>query len=177
MQQHKHILLLTGAPGVGKTTVIRRVAERLSGRQLGGFYTEEIRGGGTRQGFRLATFDGEEIVMAHIDYPNAQRVGRYGVDVSSIDDVATRVLGPDTDKDIYVIDEIGKMECLSVSFVKSMRVLFGSGKPVVATVAAKGSGLIADVKRRQDAELWRVTSANRDDLPTKVVTWLDLLQG
>ncbi|MFZ1060598.1 MAG: nucleoside-triphosphatase, partial [Candidatus Rokuibacteriota bacterium] len=47
-----HVLLITGNPGSGKTTVIRRVAAALSGRRLGGFYTEEIRVGGERRGFR-----------------------------------------------------------------------------------------------------------------------------
>ena len=36
-------LLITGTPGVGKTTVIRRVAERLEPERTRGFYTEEIR--------------------------------------------------------------------------------------------------------------------------------------
>ena len=40
-------LLLTGHPGVGKTTVIKQVAAALGGR-AGGFYTEEIRGPGGR---------------------------------------------------------------------------------------------------------------------------------
>jgi NTPase len=39
-----YALLLTGAPpGVGKTTVIRRVAAQLEMRQFRGFYTGEIR--------------------------------------------------------------------------------------------------------------------------------------
>src|ERR687897_879407 len=38
-----HTLLLTGAAGVGKTTVIRRVAEALHDRRIQGFLTEEIR--------------------------------------------------------------------------------------------------------------------------------------
>jgi nucleoside-triphosphatase len=48
-------LLLTGRPGVGKTTVIKKVAEAL-GDRAGGFYTEEIRGAeGRRRGFQLVT--------------------------------------------------------------------------------------------------------------------------
>ena len=37
-----HILLVTGASGVGKTTVLRKVAESLDVR-ICGFYTEELR--------------------------------------------------------------------------------------------------------------------------------------
>jgi nucleoside-triphosphatase len=75
------VLLLTGAPGIGKTTVIGRVAERLKGKKLGGFYTEEIRDGGERRGFQLVGFDGTERVIAHIGFPKTHRVGKYGVDV------------------------------------------------------------------------------------------------
>ena len=66
-------LLLTGRPGVGKTTVIKKVAEAL-GDQAGGFYTEEIRGAdGRRRGFRLVALDGDKAVMALIDLRGAGR--------------------------------------------------------------------------------------------------------
>ncbi|MBU4398537.1 MAG: nucleoside-triphosphatase, partial [Planctomycetes bacterium] len=44
-------LLLTGPPGCGKTTVVRRVIERLCDHRLAGFYTKEIRQQGSRVGF------------------------------------------------------------------------------------------------------------------------------
>ncbi len=36
------VLWLTGVPGVGKTTVIQRVAKALPNQSLGGFCTEEM---------------------------------------------------------------------------------------------------------------------------------------
>ena len=54
----QHVLLITGAPGIGKTTVIQRVANELKHKGLRGFYTEEIREDGERRGFRLVGFDG-----------------------------------------------------------------------------------------------------------------------
>jgi nucleoside-triphosphatase len=82
-----HILLLTGAPGIGKTTIIKKVAERFKGKRLSGFYTEEIREHGERRGFRLVIFDGQERVIAHVDFPRAHCVGKYGVDVAALDEV------------------------------------------------------------------------------------------
>lgn len=168
----EHVLLLTGAPGIGKTAVIHRVAERLRGRRLGGFYTEEIRTEGQRQGFRLATFDGREIVMAHRNHPKTYQIGRYGVDVAAIDAVVGQALRLDEDVDVYLVDEIGKMECLSSRFITSMRTLLDRKKLVVATIALRGSGFIAEVKRNQNAQLWGVTHMNRDKLPAKVIGWL-----
>ena len=104
-------LLLTGAPGSGKTTALRRVAERLGGKRIAGFYTEEMRTRGERRGFRLVTCDGAEAVIAHVDFPKTSRVSKYGVDVAAIDRAADRALAPGAE--LYLVDEIGKMECLS----------------------------------------------------------------
>jgi nucleoside-triphosphatase len=171
MEQRTRTLLLTGVPGVGKTTVVRRVAERLAGLRLGGFYTEEMREGGARQGFRLIGFDGSERVLAHVDV-TGPRVSKYGVDVGALEAVAESLLAPRPEIQLYLVDEIGKMECFSERFVAAMRNLLGSGKPVLATVALKGGGFIAEVKRRPDVEIMEVTRANRDRVPEQIVAWL-----
>jgi nucleoside-triphosphatase len=164
-------LLLTGQPGVGKTTIVRRVAEKLSDTKLAGFYTEEIRSGGERQGFRLATFYGEGAIVAHVDFPGP-RVSKYGVDVTAIGRIAERALQPDERLDLYLVDEIGKMESLSPEFVVAVRRLFDSRCPLVATIGQRGSGFIAEVKQRPDVDVWTVTRANRDSLVDRVVSWV-----
>ncbi len=169
----KHVLLLTGRPGVGKTTVIRKVAASLAGRRLGGFYTEEIRTAGERRGFRLRTFGGRQGVMASVDLRGRDRVGRYGVAVAVIDELAAATLAVLPGTSIYLVDEIGKMECLSPAFIAAMRALLESPKTVVATIAQRGGGFIAEVKAREDAELLEVTSGNRDELPQRVLAWLE----
>jgi nucleoside-triphosphatase len=166
-----YALLLTGAPGVGKTTVIRRVAAQLEMRHLRGFYTEEIREGGERRGFRLRGFQGQERVIAHTAFPKSHRVGKYGVDVAAMDDAAA-LLAPDPAARAYLVDEIGKMECLSERFISAIRVLFGGRTPLVATIALRGGGFIAEAKRLPEALLWEVTYGARDELPLRVKSWL-----
>lgn len=165
-------LLLTGVPGVGKTTVLRKVADGLPDRRLAGFYTEEIRSDGERRGFRMVCFDGREGVMARTEFPGPHRVGKYGVDVAVIDALAASSLTLEQPADVYLVDEIGKMECLSKQFVAAIGRILESGKPVVATVAMHGEGLIDDVKLRPGVQIWQVTRENRDRLPDDILTWL-----
>lgn len=156
---------------MGKTTLMRRVAEGLAGRRLGGFTTGEIRLQGQRVGFGLTTFDGRSAVLAHVDERSPHRVGKYGVDVAALDSVADAALAP-AGAEVYLVDEIGKMECLSARFVAALTRLLDSGQPLVATIAARGGGLIEAVKKRPDVEVWTVTHDNRDSLPARVVSWL-----
>lgn len=171
------ILLLTGAPGVGKTTLVRRVTSGLGGLRVAGFTTGEIREEGRRLGFRIVDFEGRERIMAHVDFPGPARVGRYGVELAAIEAIAAGCLLPDTAVDLYVVDEIGKMECLSQGFVAALRALLDSDRRVLATISRKGGGFVAEVKRRADAELWEVTARNRDLLPERILAWIRDQEG
>jgi nucleoside-triphosphatase len=94
------------------------------------------------------------------------------VDVAVVDKVASAALQASEDVDLYLVDEIGKMECLSRRFSEAMSALFKSTKTIVATVALRGGSFIAEVKARRDALLWEVTRQNRDELPDRIVAWL-----
>jgi nucleoside-triphosphatase len=163
-------VLLTGLPGCGKTTVVRRVVERLQGRHLAGFYTQEIRREGRRLGFEAIGLGGRRAVLAHVELRTKKRVGRYGVDVAAFNAVVEAELRrPLRNVDLFVIDEIGKMECFSRQFVEAASALLDSAVPVLATIAAKGGGVIGQVKARPDVELFTVTAANREELPGRLV--------
>ena len=98
------------------------------------------------------------------------RVSKYGVDVAAIDRAADRALAPGAE--LYLVDEIGKMECLSSVFVERMRRVLDGGVPLIATVAQRGAGFIAEVKARRDCELWTLARANRDSMPEEILAWL-----
>jgi nucleoside-triphosphatase THEP1 len=72
-------LLLTGAPGCGKTTVLERVAEHLGDLRLAGFLTVELREHGQRVGFEAVGLGGRRAPLAHIRHRSPLSVGRFGV--------------------------------------------------------------------------------------------------
>lgn len=168
-----HCLLITGTPCIGKTTVLRKVAEGLRNTRICGFYTEELREQGIRRGFRLVGFNGDQGIIAHIELPHRWQVGKYGVDVPALDLLAGSTLSLQDACRVYLVDEIGKMECLSPGFVAATRTLLESDRPLVATIGKKGGGFIEEVKSRRDVELLEVTHANRDSLPAEVLGWLE----
>jgi nucleoside-triphosphatase len=175
LRQSSLSLLLTGLPGVGKTTLIRKIADALTlrGERIRGFTTEEIRVGGRREGFRIETFNRHNAILAHTNIRSPHRIGKYGVDVDAVDHVVDLVFGPDRSVSFYLIDEIGKMECFSPRFVAAMKALLDSGARVVATIPLKGRGFPQEVKRRPDVELWELTPRNRDELFGQAIAWLE----
>lgn len=168
-------ILLTGPPGCGKTTAVQKIVGTL-GRKLtmAGFFTEEIREAGQRVGFRWQRLDGRSGTLAHVNIKSPQRVSKYGVDLETFETEAVSVLDPGTaDVDLFVVDEIGKMECFSDKFVDAIRRLLKSDKSILATVAQKGSGLMREVKDYPGVELLHLTRETRDEVTQRIARKLD----
>jgi len=170
-------ILLTGLPGCGKTTAIMKIITELDYTSTAGFYTEEIKEGNKRVGFRWNRLDGTGGILAHVDIKSRFKVGKYGVDIAGFDKSVVPVLDPErTDAELFVIDEIGKMECYSEKFTAVTRRLFNSDNSVLATVAKKGSGLISEVKHYQGVRLFNLTCENRDKTIVEIRQILSFLK-
>lgn len=156
-------ILLTGPPGCGKTTAIMKIIANLNCEKVVGFYTREIRQNKTRKGFSWKRLDGAEGILAHVDIKGRHRVGKYGVDVAGFEEAIVPILDINqAGTELFVLDEIGKMECFSGKFAAAVRRLFESEKSVLATVAQKGTGLIAEVKNYPGIKLFHLTRDGRD---------------
>ncbi|PRQ46564.1 putative hydrolase [Rosa chinensis] len=136
-------MILNLMQGVGKTTLIVKVFETLKSSnpnlKIQGFYTSEVRQGGERVGFQVVTLDGRTAPLASsiISIPESLRwpnVGKYKVDVASFESLAIPELQVREDTDLFIIDEVGKMELFGSSFFPTVLRVLESNVPVLASV-------------------------------------------
>jgi nucleoside-triphosphatase len=156
----KH-LLIVGRPGIGKTTLMKRLVQALRGRSIDGFVTEELREEGQRLGFWLSPLDGRQVLLAHRHLQSPCRVGPYRVNVDVLDDVAVRVIRRGIERAFLLfVDELGKMELCSKRFEETVQEAFDRGPMMVATASLDPLPWLANLKRRKDVELIPLSSSN-----------------
>ena len=169
--------LVTGLPGVGKTTLIRKISEALKPFHPVGFYTEEIRERGVRRGFELISLKGERKLLSHKGISSPYKVGQYKVDIEGFEDFLDSISFFSSSARLIIIDEIGKMECLSLRFQEILTEILDSDKRLIATIALKGTGLIAAVKKRKDVRIFEITKKNRESLLFEILAAADVDEG
>jgi nucleoside-triphosphatase len=173
----KRALLLTGQPGTGKTALIKEALARTKVKG-GGFYTEELRTGGIRQGFRIVTLDGREAILAHVDISSPHQISKYRVDTDSLNRVGVSALRQALkESDLVVIDEIGKMELLSPQFKEAVTQAINSGKKLLGTIMLNPHPIADEIKRHPEVEVLSVTRDNRPEVMKKVLDWIAFYQN
>jgi nucleoside-triphosphatase len=161
MTQWKSAFLLTGRPGCGKTTLIRRLVEAL-GAAAGGFYTGEVRRQGRREGFSITTLDGQTATLAGIHIASRHRVSKYGVDLEALDGVGVPAIERATaEAELVVVDEIGKMELLSNRFRQAVLSALESDKLILGSIMLAPHPWADAIKARAEVSLIVLTEANR----------------
>ncbi len=171
MSGKKKNFLLTGAPGVGKTTLLIRLSERLEGKAAG-FYTAEIKSKGKRRGFELISLTSDlRKTLAHVDYNSQYRVGKYGVRPDNLSPFIQELKKAveQTAVKWLLIDEIGKMELFSGDFRNMINASLDSHHPVVATIMGRPEKFCDQLKKRPDVTLFELTYANRDTFNLAVI--------
>jgi nucleoside-triphosphatase len=165
-------VLLTGRPGIGKTTAVKKAVDLLD-RPAGGFYTREMRAGGKRVGFEMVTLDGERAVLAHVDFKGPERLGKYHVNVAALEGIGVRAIREAVAAGhLVVIDEIGPMEYRSDRFCEAVIAALDANAPVLATNHRRSTPFIDSITSRDDVTVIEVTYANRDDLPGQIAGML-----
>ncbi len=170
------IILLTGRPGVGKSTAIKKIVSRLEDK-AGGFYTREVRVAGKRSGFEIVTLDGQTECLATKDpaitFTDEVPFGKYRVNLNGIDAVAVPAIYRAMEQgQVIVIDEIGPMEIISERFCQVVLEILDSEAVVVGTIAQKANVFADKVRSHPRVMVRSVTMANRMQVAEQIYTEL-----
>ena len=169
----KRVLLLTGNPGVGKTTVLIKTVEALKaeGISVGGMISREAREGNMRVGFEIIDLtNNKHGWLAHINQRTGPQIGKYHVNLEDLENIGATAIVEAVEKcDVIAIDEIGPMELFSQKFKQAVKQALESRKVVLAVVHGKARDpLINEAIQREDSEIFTVTLANRDKLAEEI---------
>ncbi|MEM2092932.1 MAG: NTPase [Candidatus Bathyarchaeia archaeon] len=174
----KRIFLLTGSPGVGKTTALLRVIEKLKakGYSVGGMISREARQGDIRVGFEILDIaENRRGWLAHVNQKSGPKVGKYRVNLNDLEDIGVQAIMKAIERcNIIAVDEIGPMELFSEKFRMAIKAALESGKPLIGIVHWKAKdSLIESIKGRSDVEILSITFQNRDVTPNIVLEKLE----
>ena len=167
-------ILLTGAPGSGKTTALKKIISRLTVKS-GGFYTQEIRDAGVRVGFKIVTLDGQEGILSHIEIKGQPRIGKYGVNLEAIDAVAVAsIRRAKEEASIIILDEIGPMEILSETFCQVVMEILESELDVLGSIVKRRLPFSDAVKVHPKVTVLEIQGRNRHRIVDQVLELLEV---
>ncbi len=169
----KRIILVTGPPGIGKTSTLRRAVKELKKRKckVGGMICREVREAGVRVGFEIMDLStGQRGWLAHVNQPEGPRIGKYRVNLTDLDVIgAGSILDALQNADILAVDEVGPMELSSPAFSNALVKAVESSKPMLGTIHyGLRHSLISSIKEREDVEILKVTYENRETLHSMI---------
>ncbi|NIM57359.1 MAG: NTPase [Candidatus Aminicenantes bacterium] len=158
-------IFVTGNPRSGKSTLIRRLLDEISDKNVSGFITPEIRIDDARQGFKIIDLASKrEEILASLNIKHGPSVSRYRVNVEGIDIIMDKFLESYDSSEYVIIDEIGMMEFYSKKFKETVKMVLHSDKKVVATLSKR---FVKEYKEK--GQVYILTRENFDEILDKVL--------
>lgn len=162
-------ILLTGEPGVGKSTIVESVIKTFPGKVLGVVARELRSPEGERVGFEAINFSDDHRTFAHKYDIHSELVvgGKYFVDLDAIEKFVVPELqqGMETSDGFIAIDEIGRMQAFSALFLKVVEEIFQADASFLGTIVHDPEPWSLAFKSHPEVILIEVTASNREELP------------
>ena len=170
----KRIILLTGPPGIGKTTIFSKIIDEIEkgGFHVGGMICCEIRKAKSRVGFELLDLSSKKRgLLAHINQLKGPRIGKYFVNLRDLENLGVAsILTAIKKADLIAIDEIGPMELLSLAFCNALIKSVESSKPLLSTVHYRlNAPLINKIKTNKDTIIFKLNTKNRESIHHEIL--------
>ncbi|MEM2849253.1 MAG: NTPase [Candidatus Bathyarchaeia archaeon] len=166
--------LITGPPGIGKTTVLLKTIQILKaeGLRVGGMICREVRAGGVRIGFKVEDLEsGRWGWLANVDLKTSIKVGKYSVNIEDLENIGVDALRRallSESVPIIALDEVGPMELKSRLFCDTVVDIIKSSKLLIAVLHHRISGPLIDLLNSSSPIMVKVSLANRDTLPITI---------
>ena len=162
------IFVITGDPGIGKTTVVMRVAETLKqrGLMIGGIVSREIRNSNNvRIGFEFVDLTTNERATLSSTTGSGPRMGKYFVDLDGCRFAVKSLIKAIKNSDVIICDELGPMEFKSKEFIDCAMDMLEIDKPIIVVVHKRLQHPVIDQFRKKANFLINVDLQNRNKAP------------
>jgi len=162
-------ILLTGKPGIGKSTVLEKIITSFAPPEISGCITQEIRdSSGDRIGFVSQGIgkNTREICIAHsLDIDSDVCVGKYNIDITAVKNTMSFVKKKLTTQ-LVVIDEIGRIQSKAAGVIDGIYDLFQNNKNhiILSTIVYDDESFARPFKENLSNILLKVSLENREYL-------------
>lgn len=162
-------VFITGIPGIGKTTLLKKLAHDLSMLVIKGFHKEKIVEEKSTRGYRVVSFDNKEQILAHLFIEGPNKIDGFGVNVEGFEKFILPQIENLDLVELFIFDEIGQMECLSDAFCSGFEKILDTDIPLIAAYSHHSKFKLNTLKKRKDTTFLQMTSKNRDDIWKQVL--------
>lgn len=159
-------IAVTGSPGIGKSTMVAKVAAA-SGMRVGGVLARDKRYKDRRIGFELLDLASGAVGMLADETGTGPQLGKYRVHPEDLDGIGAKAVEDALKCELIIVDEVGPMELTSHRFISAVEMAISSPLPMLVVLHEWSNHRLAK-KIRSTFKVIAVTKDNRELLVDEI---------